>query len=281
MRLSFIMDAGTDSLTDVIQREVESRFFKKPDAETIYSIRMSVLKDVADILSLPYYYFDKNDVVILEQDHVDQLREIWNRVLDSCDYRISNDEIAIAERFESTGRFPSQKDLQKFLNVLFKKNCIEGQSNDKSEQVLKLRHLNTLLAVDGFAGYMPSQFQNYITNLDCRKPHYLKIHCEAVRKMYNAFKDVDVLSGLTGTDSACVVYLALLRLLLNTNDHQIQLIVEKLIKNAEGYLQTNARYYRDIRSVEHELDTLGQIYVHCVNSEQVVRRVLYEKLNSK
>lgn len=153
---------------------------------------------------------------------------------------------------------------------------------------IKDRTICRLLAVDGFEGLEPKCLKSYLKNV--LNPSYLRheyrIHLVAVRHMYEWFETRDDVSCLTGTDSGCVVFLALLQLFVRELQHVLtDDPTARQVRNArewtENYLFRHANYYRDVRNVTGELlQELGQTYRDTWKGQPGWKRVGQEKLQS-
>ncbi|GBN65639.1 hypothetical protein AVEN_122861-1 [Araneus ventricosus] len=132
---------------------------------------------------------------------------------------------------------------------------------------VKTRHIYRILGVDGFEGLEAKHLKNYLPNV----LHFQEMRCEyqshlkAVRKMYDWIDTNDNVSCLTGTDSACIVCLALLHLygrMLDIVDDQTIYQVERMRLYLEGFLYRNSKYYRDVHKVTNELlKKMGTVYM--------------------
>lgn len=147
----------------------------------------------------------------------------------------------------------------KLLNKWIKENS--------SGAVVSGREIYKILAVDGFRGVKPKCLKNYLPDILLPLRNEYKSHVNAIRKMYEFFDKNEKVSSLTGTDSACVVFLALLewysfRMKDNLmQDDQIKFQVHQAKSTAEGFLQQHGEYFRDIKNVDEEfLKELGEIY---------------------
>lgn len=133
---------------------------------------------------------------------------------------------------------------------------------------VKQRGIYRVLAVDGLDGFEAKHLKAYVSGLwypDQRRPEY-KRHDGAVRCMYDWIEANPDVSSLTGTDSACVVFLALLncyrrglpRLLM---DDEIASQTKRARCWAEGFLHRDVSFYRDVRKVTDVLlDELCEVY---------------------
>lgn len=130
------------------------------------------------------------------------------------------------------------------------------------------RHMYRILAVDGFDGLEAKDLKNYVSSIwnptGCRLEY--RLHGTAVRDMYDWIDASPEVSSLTGTDSACVVFLALLELYGQhlsrvMMDDEVAHQTQRARLGVEGFLHRNASYYKDVRKVnEVMLKTLGLVY---------------------
>ncbi|GFQ93376.1 uncharacterized protein TNCT_229551 [Trichonephila clavata] len=140
-------------------------------------------------------------------------------------------------------------DLHRLLDEWIRKNSIA------KEKLIKTRDIFYILSVDGFKG---------LTDL---KPYLEEEpdgnHIESVRAMYLAFDKKSSLQSLTGTDSACVVFVTLLMLFSNKIlDDNVKMLATSIKKRIEGGMLKRAQYYKDIRLVnENVMKELISIYV--------------------
>lgn len=151
------------------------------------------------------------------------------------------------------------------------------------------RDIYRLLAVDGIGGYEPSDLKKYLGHmLDPKKVRRdYRFHARAVRSMYNYLDSHPVLSSLIGTDSGCVVFLALLKLFTQTftemmQDDDVVMHIRNAKQSAEMFLYRNASYYKDVHAVTDSiLDELGDVYKACGHDwSRVGKEQLYEVVNS-
>lgn len=150
-------------------------------------------------------------------------------------------------------------DWVKLLNKWIKANS--------SGAVLSNREIYEILAVDGFRGFKPKHLKLHLPEVLSPPRKERESHRRGVRSMYDFFRERKGVSGLTGTDSACVVFLALIRwyssrmrddLML---DDQIEYGVGRAKIWAEGFLQQHADYYPDVKNVDEELlEEFGGVY---------------------
>ncbi|KAG8175208.1 hypothetical protein JTE90_022631 [Oedothorax gibbosus] len=132
--------------------------------------------------------------------------------------------------------------------------------------ITKDRLMYHLLAVDGFDGVEHKCLKNYLINVvdpDCLRQMY-RLHMTAVRHMYEWFDNQPQISSLTGVDSACVVFLALLQLYrdcLCLQDEVIAMQAHQAKLWAERFLHRDSSYYQDVRKITlNLLQELGQVY---------------------
>lgn len=133
--------------------------------------------------------------------------------------------------------------------------------------VTKDRLMYHLLAVDGFDGVEHKCLKDYLINVvdpACLRQIY-RLHMMAVRHMYEWFDSQPQISSLTGVDSACVVFLALLQLYRDCcclQDEVVAMQAHKAKLWAERFLHRDSAYYQDVRKITNELlQELGQVYV--------------------
>lgn len=148
------------------------------------------------------------------------------------------------------------------------------RNNMTSDDLIKNREVYRLLGIDGFRGYKAKHLKNYFSNLlQNLRPEY-RDHTQAVRLLYEWFDTHEALVSLTGTESACIIYLALLTLYAEhlkslLLDDQILARVKSAQVSAEGFLHERAEHHRDIRKVDDSLlKTLGQIYIDYFRKEE-------------
>lgn len=155
------------------------------------------------------------------------------------------------------------RDLSEWTRLLLhwtKQNtCSDGD-------LIKEREVYFLMAVDGFSGFKVKDLRKYLVNLFSTLRDPYKTHHRAVRRMYEWLDQSAVCSSLTGTDSACVVFLALLKVYddnkLAGNDHSIKFHLNSVRQWTEGFLHQHAHYYKVIQSIDNlVLDELGRVYV--------------------
>lgn len=169
----------------------------------------------------------------------------------------------------------------KLLNKWLKANT--------SGAVLSNRAVYRILAVDGFRGFKPKHLTFYLPEVLLPLRGEYKSHVRGIRNMYDFFDKNEKVSSLTGTDSACVVFLALLHWYERQmeddlmKDDQIMFQVKQAKSWAEGYLQQHGEYYQDVKNVDQNLlEKLCKIYgeeFKTNESWKVIGRELLPKLN--
>lgn len=144
-----------------------------------------------------------------------------------------------------------------------------------------------ILAVDGFDGFEPKDLKYYLPAVidpGCIRWEYRQ-HGIAVRSMYQWFESHSDVSSLTGSDSGCVVFLALLQLYVEEIppvDEQIAMQAHRAQAWAEGYLYRNASNHQDVRKVTPDLlRELGRVYGNAWDWHQVAREQLASLINKK
>lgn len=138
--------------------------------------------------------------------------------------------------------------------------------NTSNEEIIINREVYKILAVDGFHGFRPKDLKHYLTCILLPLRTEFKMHAKGVRAMYEYFDQNLSIESLSGTDTACSIFLALLKLYAKllkeklTDDlvrHQLQQVQSW----AEGFLHKHSEYYRDVKHVDEMLlRTLGNVY---------------------
>jgi hypothetical protein len=148
--------------------------------------------------------------------------------------------------------------------------------------VVNTQHLYQLFAVDGFAGV--NHLKLYLNNIIDNLPSYQRRYVSAIRKMYQWMMTQNKLSDLTGSDSAVVVFLALLKLFenrVNIFDQMVKFILHRARLNADALLHKNANYYQDVRRIdENLLDELGRVFETEYDDLEELQFVAVNKLNN-
>lgn len=136
--------------------------------------------------------------------------------------------------------------------------------NNSSDDVVFTREIYQILAVDGFRGFRPKDLKQYLATILIPIRAEYRMHSQGVRAMYEFFDEDLNIESLTGTDSACVIFLALLNFYvsnLELLDDQICYQVQQAKSWAEGFLHKHSEYYHDIKNVnENVIKTLGNVY---------------------
>lgn len=143
-----------------------------------------------------------------------------------------------------------------------------------SENIIKDRTIYHLLSADGFSGYEPKDLKRYFSNIFTPLRYVYRLHTRAVRIMYESFDANPKIASLTGTDSCCVIFLALLHIFIPhfislLNDSQTRMRIGTSRRKVEGYLNQHREYYKDIKNVDESmLKHLGQVYLDQFENEE-------------
>ncbi|GFS32567.1 hypothetical protein NPIL_610791, partial [Nephila pilipes] len=129
---------------------------------TRQTIHLRVLKQIADILELPWNYCADSKSILIHPENSERIDIKWKECLLE-NLQPSHDELNAYEKIKSTD-YVKTLDLAKFISILVRKDIIERDPSNK-EKILRSNDLNVLLAVDGFSGYTPNDLKNYINNL--------------------------------------------------------------------------------------------------------------------
>lgn len=147
------------------------------------------------------------------------------------------------------------------------------------------RDLFRLLAVDGFSGEGLKKYLHDVLDSKKMRREY-QLHARAVRDMYQAMDAHPHVSSLVGTDSACVIFLALLKLFTETFtevmlDSDMAVHLQNIKRRSEMGLHRNANYYKDVHAVtDAVLDELGEVYKSCGHDwSRVGKEQLYKVVN--
>lgn len=155
-------------------------------------------------------------------------------------------------------------DMSNLLEQYIRKNSIG------KEKLIKNRDVFIILAVDGFEGLL--DLKPYLFT------HQNNLHTAAVQKMY-AKIDTLPISSLSGTDSACVIFLSLLKLFGNLiYDDQILIMVDLIRKRVENFMHRHAHYYQDIRLINDAM--LNELIGVYTETNPDWHTVALEKTNS-
>lgn len=226
---------SASKLKHLLLQEVVGRY--QSVQGTLREAQWHVLCQVANWLEIP-------DFIHLQQDEIQ--RNVLSKVL-----------------FKNSKTLPqTDNEWTRLLSQWLRQNMLHSSD-------VKERLICQILAVDGFDGLECTDLKNYLVNVvdpGCIRQEY-KLHIIAVRHMYDWFDTHASVASLTGTDSACVVFLALLQLYmyhlpqLMTNE-QIAIHAHKAKAWGENFLHRNASYYNDVRKVKFNLlEELSQVYV--------------------
>lgn len=152
----------------------------------------------------------------------------------------------------------------RLLHEWLKKNCV----ND----IIFSRDIYRILAVDGFHGLHAENLKRYLPGILGPIRHEYRLHASGVRAMYEFFDDDLNIESITGTDSAYIVYLALLHFYstrMQLSDDQVCYQIEQAISWTEGKLQKQSTYYPDLKCVNEDvIHTLANVYVQQFRNEQ-------------
>lgn len=149
--------------------------------------------------------------------------------------------------------------------------------NNSSDEVVFSRDIYQVLAVDGFSGFRPKDLKNYLSQILVPLRVEFRAHAKGVRAMYDFFNQQESIESLTGTDSACIVFLVLLQfyaahLEREMLDDQVSIQMQQTQSLAEGYLHKHSDYYRDLKNVDESMmKTLESVY-----SEHLADRLQWE-----
>lgn len=132
------------------------------------------------------------------------------------------------------------------------------------DDVVYSRDIYKILAVDGFRGFRPKDLKHYLVGILLPIRVEYRMHAQGVRAMYEFFDENLSIESLTGTDSACVIFLALLQFYvsnLEVLDDQISFRMQEAKSWAEGFLHKHSDYYQDIKNVNEDvINTLDDLY---------------------
>lgn len=161
--------------------------------------------------------------------------------------------------------------------------------NTSNEEIIFNREVYQILAVDGFYGFRPKDLKHYLSGVLLPLRSEFKMHAKGVRAMYEFFDQTATIASLSGTDTACAIFLALLELYANLlkkllMDDQIRFQVQQAKSWAEGFLHKHSDYYRDVKYVnETLLKTLIKVYAKQFTDEEkmkLVGREMFKCLNA-
>lgn len=135
---------------------------------------------------------------------------------------------------------------------------------NSSDDVIFNREIYKILAVDGFRGFRPKDLKHYLAGILLPIRIEYRMHAQGVRAMYEYFNEHLDIQSLTGTDSACVIFLTLLQFFvsnLELLDDQICFQIQQAKSWAEGFLHKHSIYYHDIKNVNEDvIKSLGNVY---------------------
>lgn len=237
----------TSSLDDEIKKLLHEKLVRRVVSgrpfETLRFHRRQLIKQLADWIGV----FDEDDDSSSGKDENGRYRHELMTLLAATSKKYFVDVPA------------DNSEWTKLLNKWLKANT--------SGAVLSNRAVYRILAVDGFRGFRPKHLTSYLPEVLLPLREEYKFHVRGVRNMYDFLDKNEKVSSLTGTDSACVIFLALLhwyeRRMADDlmKDDQITFQVKRAKSWAEGYLQQNGEYYHDVKNVdENLLETFGEIY---------------------
>ncbi|GIY15387.1 uncharacterized protein CEXT_25971, partial [Caerostris extrusa] len=185
------------SVQRMIHQMVVLRSLRGPSDQTIQHHRRAVLEQVASWLGMPEAVREDNDG---KERH--QLLQLFST-------SAKKTQIKQLPRDES--------DWSRHLSHWVRENTL------RNGQDVKHRTIYKILAVDGFEGLEAKDLKNYLWNIlnlsELRREY--RHHLNAVRQMYEWLDTHSEVSSLMGTDSACVVCLALLHLYMQSLENVI------------------------------------------------------------
>lgn len=244
----------------MLHRMVLERSFKTSSQQTLGQHRRAVLCQIAKWLGLP-------DAV--KERECDVERQKLLTMLST-----------VAKKKHVKELLRDESDWSRMLTSWLRLNTLSNS------QDVKTRDIYRILGVDGFEGLEAKHLKYYLPNvLRIREMRFeYQSHLNAVRKMYDWIDTNDCVSCLTGTDSACVVCLALLHLYgqkLAMMDDQTMHQVERMRLYLEGFLYRNSKYYRDVHKVTNQvLKKLADVYVEA-SGKGIWETVAREQLSIK
>lgn len=231
----------TLSEIDYLKILLHKRVIHHCRCQTVHNARWKVLQDVAEWLQI-------SESFDLFYDEIER-----DRLITILSKDTKRKHVQLIPLDES--------DWTRLLKQWLNQNMIEKD--------VKERTVYALLAVDGFHGFESQDLKFYLPNMidvACVRRIY-RSHSRAVRNMYYWIDNHPDLCSLTGTDSGCVIFLALLRLYAKEMknimmDDKFVMQTNRIKLWAEGFLYRNAKYYDDVRKVTDQvLDDLGKVYV--------------------
>lgn len=260
-----------DELKIALDKAVLAEVKTAGDVVTKQTIHLRVYKKVAKILNVNIDIGIDPKSIMIHFDNINRIDEKWGKHLQN-NYSMSHEEMNAYDKIKSTD-YVKIPDAVKFLSILVRKDTIDREDKEK---ILKSNDINILLGVDGFSGYTPNEMKNYIENLKCGSDG--NAHVETVRKMYS----LDIVKNLSGTDAACIIYLALLSTYKEyITDDQVKFVIDNEESDIRSYLSKNAKYYHDITNTVKELDQLVAFYKENVPKIAEISVIKIAKLNEK
>lgn len=143
------------------------------------------------------------------------------------------------------------------------------------------RRVYRILAVDGFRGLTPKDLKLYLPNVLSPLRREYESHVCGVRKLYDHFDTY----SLSGTDSACIVFMALIdfyALRMQNDlmlDDQVRFRVQRAKSWAQLTLEQDVDYFRDVKNVDERLlKELGEIYAKEFQDAELVKTLGRELL---
>ena len=251
------------------------------DEETLYSIRLSVLAEAADILGIP---FDpsaaaKSSIIVMSRSTFRVLDEAWFRISGTfADNRITHQERTVRDRFfANSPHYVERAILFQFLNILTKRETVVVSTN---LSMTKTSLLCRILAVDGFRGLLPQHLRNYAGNLNDRLPPVDGSHASATRALYEEQEEGGEESG---TVAAGFVLWALLSLYLqragSRTDRNTRRVAETAVERVSDFVCRHSRLLQN-RKQRHRfiLSKLIRRYREEVSDEVILDEIAFRKL---
>lgn len=241
----------------LLERAVASRMYLNPIYQNIQYHRRHLLRDVASWLNVS---------------------------LDDPDIEKYHDELIALFHDEGGSKNPKFIPRNETTWVKLLQNWIR---QNMYGYLVKDRNIYRLLAVDGFRGFESKHLKLYLTNVIQNAPlrRELKRHNQAVRCIYEWFDQDKLMSSLTGTHTACIVFLTLIRLYkkqVAILDDIVRMMVNQAEISAESFLHRDSDYYKLLKNVNEQLlDTCEQIYIDAFLNWQSVSMELLNELSER
>lgn len=230
---------------------------------TKHTIHLRVYKKVAQLLNLKIDIGIDPRSINIHYTNMLRIDDKWNRHIQK-NFQLSHDEMNAYDRVKSTD-YVKIPDLIKFMTIIVRKDLVDRDPNDK-EKIIKPKDLYILLGVDGFSGYGPNDMKNYIENLKFGSENR---HIETVRNMYS----LDIVKSLSGTDAACLIFLALMAVYKKfIKDDSALLIINSFESDTKTYLSKNAKYYKNITQALEQIYELENFYTANVD-EEIIKQI--------